>query len=147
MAVGMFTLALRIALSMAGSLFGVVCFALWGFYFRQEYTAASGGLAGVFAAWVLVTHVMYLRDYWRTWLRGLRIFCIAGVLAQVAFIAAAIAFLIRAAHPDDPPMPNMKSLYWAALLSFLGLFWALNLSFYTHRYRHEFAEFRLLLDF
>uniref|UniRef100_A0A8C4NIV5 Uncharacterized protein n=1 Tax=Eptatretus burgeri TaxID=7764 RepID=A0A8C4NIV5_EPTBU len=92
-------------------------------------------LIGVLAAWVLVTHVMYLRDYWRTWLRGLRIFCIAGVLAQLVFIAAAIAFIILAAQDAK------------TLLSLLGFFWAFSLSFYTHRYRHEFAEFRLLLDF
>ena len=48
------------------------------------------------ALWVLVTHVMYMQDYWRTWLKGLRGFFFVGVLFSAVSIATLCTFLVLA---------------------------------------------------
>lgn len=52
--------------------------------------------AGVLALWVLVTHVMYLQDYWRTWLKGLRGCFFVGILFSAFSVATFCAFLALA---------------------------------------------------
>ena len=49
--------------------------------------------AGVLALWVLVYHMMYVQDYWRTWIRGLRGFFFVGALFFTVSISAFCTFL------------------------------------------------------
>ncbi|XP_045444982.1 heme transporter HRG1 isoform X1 [Pipistrellus kuhlii] len=89
-------LGLRAAYAGLSSVAGFSIFIVWTVVYSQPWTAAMGGLAGVLALWVLVTHVMYLQDYWRTWLKGLRGFFFVGVLFAAVSIATFCNFLVLA---------------------------------------------------